>query len=226
MGQRVRFPDWRFVKMHQIDDVRRTYKLTAAEYAETFYRELDAKPLDRLLLKRFAAEAAGSGLTADIGCGCGHTTAYLRHCGVQNLVGVDLSPEMIGEARRLNPEIKFEVGDMLQLAEADKVFGAILAFYAIVHCNYTEIERVFDEFFRTLIPGGLLLFSFHAGEGKTELDEFLGVRTRITFYYFDVDHIHRLLNSAGFRIDETIVRYPYTDAEYPSKRAYITARKQ
>lgn len=211
--------------MHQLDDIRRTYKLTAAEYAETFYKELDSKPLDRLLLRRFAAEAKDSGLTADIGCGCGHTTGYLRHRGVEQLVGIDLSPEMISQARRLNPEIKFETGDMLALSEMAGVFGAILAFYAIVHCNYTEIERVFNEFFRTLKPGGVLLFSFHVGEGKTELDEFLGVRTKITFYYFDVDHIHRLLNSAGFRIDETVIRYPYTDAEYPSKRAYITARK-
>ncbi|MDH3492438.1 MAG: class I SAM-dependent methyltransferase [Acidobacteriota bacterium] len=212
--------------MHQLDEVKRTYKLTAAEYAESFYRELDSKPLDRLLLRRFAGEAKDLGLTADIGCGCGHTTAYLSHCGVQNLVGIDLSPEMISQARRLNPEIKFETGNMLDLAETGNVFGAILAFYAIVHCNYTEIERALKEFWRTLKPGGLLLFSFHVGEGKTELDEFLGVRTRITFYYFDVDHIHRLLNSAGFRIDETVIRYPYTEAEYPSKRAYITARKR
>lgn len=211
--------------MHQLDEVQNTYDLTAAEYAEQFYNELDHKPLDRVLLNRFAAEVKDLGRSADIGCGCGHTTAYLRHRGITDLVGIDLSTEMITQAQRLNPEIEFESGNMLELNEPDGVFGSILAFYAIVHFNYTEIEAALHEFFRTLKPGGVLLFSFHVGEEKTELDEFLGVRTRITFYYFDVDHIHRLLNSAGFEISETVIRYPYTDVEYPSKRAYITALK-
>lgn len=211
--------------MHQLEEVQKTYDSTAAEYAEQFYKELDHKPLDRLLLREFASQAAKLGRSADIGCGCGHTTAYLRHCGVTDVVGIDLSTEMINQARRLNPEIDFEVANMLDLKEPDGVFGSILSFYAIVHFNYTEIEAAFREYFRTLKDDGELLFSFHVGGEKTELDEFLGVRTKITFYYFDVDHIHRLLNTAGFEITQTVIRYPYTDVEYPSKRAYITARK-
>jgi SAM-dependent methyltransferase len=211
--------------MHQLDEVTSTYNLTAAEYAEQFYRELDGKPLDRLLLRRFAAAAEPLGRTADIGCGCGHTTAYLRHCGVTDLVGIDLSTAMIETAQRLNPEIPFEVGNMLRVDEPNQTFGSILAFYAIVHFNYTEIEIAFQECFRTLKRGGQFFFSFHVGEEHSELEEFLGIATKITFYYFDVDHIHRLLNTTGFKIDETVIRYPYTDAEYPSKRAYILATK-
>jgi SAM-dependent methyltransferase len=211
--------------MHQLDEVKNTYNRTAAEYAEEFYQELDSKPLDRLLLRRFAAAAEPLGRTADIGCGCGHTTAYLRHCGVKDLIGIDLAVEMILTARNLNREIEFETGNMLELIEPDETFGSILAFYAIVHFNYTEIETAFAECFRTLKRGGQFFFSFHVGEKHSELDEFLGVATKITFYYFDIDHIHRLLNSAGFEIMETVMRYPYTDAEYPSKRAYILAQK-
>jgi SAM-dependent methyltransferase len=211
--------------MHLHDEVQKTYGLTAAEYAEAFYQELDGKPLDRVLLRRFAARAKNKGRTADIGCGCGHTTAYLRHCGVKDLVGIDLSPDMIAQAKRLNPYLNFEVGNILSLGEVGGTFGSILAFYSIVHFNFTEVESAFHEFFRTLKAGGELLFSFHIGEEKTELDEFLGVKTRITFYYFNVDHIHEMLNSAGFRIAETVIRYPYTDVEFPSKRAYITASK-
>ncbi len=127
--------------MHQHEAIINTYGQTAAEYAEHFYQELDEKPLDRLLLRRFAAHAKDSGVTADIGCGCGHTTSYLRHCGVKKLVGIDLSNEMIEQARRLNPELNFEVANMLELKEPDGYFGSILSFYSIVHFNYTEIER-------------------------------------------------------------------------------------
>jgi hypothetical protein len=33
------------------------------------------------------------------------------------------------------------------------------------------------------------------------------------------------LNAAGFEIEETVVRAPYENVEYPSHRAYILARK-
>lgn len=212
--------------MHQLDDVKNTYDLTAEEYANTFYQELDHKPLDRLLLTRFAARARTLGRVADIGCGCGHTTAFLKDCGIRDLIGIDLSGEMISQAKNRNPSIEFEGGNLLDLSLADESLGSVLAFYAIVHFNYTECEIAFSEVHRTLVPGGQFFFSFHVGEEVTELDEFLGVPTKITFYYFDVDKIHELLVNTGFEIEETVIRYPYTDVEYPSKRAYISARKK
>ena len=46
------------------------------------------------------------------------------------------------------------------------------------------------------------------------------------FYHFDRAMIERLLEEAGFRIEETVERGPYApEVEYQSLRAYIFARK-
>ena len=211
--------------MHQLTKVLNCYDLTAEEYARTFYNELEHKPLDRLLLRRFASENKGKGRIADLGCGTGQTCRFLHEAGATDLVGVDLSGEMIRMARRLNPGIDFEVGNMLELPADDGAFGAALAFYAIVHFTPDEVERAFREIYRVLKPSGQLLLSFHAGTEKTELDEFLGKKVKVTFYFFEVGLILDLLEKCGFRVSEALVRYPYEGVEYPSQRAYILAEK-
>ncbi len=214
-----------FLKMKQLEEVKNCYDATAEEYAKNFYDELSHKSLDRLLLKRFADENKNRGAIADLGCGCGHTTNFLKDAGAANIVGIDLSPEMIKTAARKNADVNFEVGNMLELAAADEAFAAILAFYSIVHFTLEEVETAFAEISRVLKPSGQFLFSFHVGAEETHLDEFLNHAVDVTFYFFEVEEILEMLEKSGFRVLETVVRHPYKDAEYPSRRAYISAEK-
>jgi ubiquinone/menaquinone biosynthesis C-methylase UbiE len=209
--------------MYQLYNVKNCYDLTAEEYAKSFYHELDHKPFDRLILQRFAAENGGR--FADLGCGCGHTTKFLAELGVKDLVGIDLSPEMVKVAAKLNQDIAFEIGNILNLEKADEEFGAVLALYSIVHFTYQEIEQAFSEIYRVLKSSGQFLFSFHVGQTETTLLEFLNQKVQITFYFLEVDKILQLLETSGFKFIDTIIRYPYKDAEYPSQRAYILVEK-
>lgn len=211
--------------MHQLNEVKNCYNQTAEEYAKVFYDELSHKSFDRIVLKRFAKENKAKGKIADLGCGTGQTTKFLHDLGVENLVGIDLSSEMVKQASELNNDIDFEVGNMLDLEKSDEEFGAVLAFYAIVHFNYGEIEKAFTEIYRVLKHSGQFLFSFHVGTEQVDLDEFLDKNLKITFYYFEVDKILEILEMVGFKVLETVVRYPYKDVEYPSNRAYILAEK-
>lgn len=207
------------------NEIKNCYNLTAEEYAKVFYNELDHKPFDRLILKRFADENRDKGKIADLGCGCGHTTKFLHDLGVQDLVGIDLSPEMVKTALKLNENIEFQVGNILAIEAEDASFGAVSAFYAIVHFDNEELETAFAEIFRVLKKTGQFLFSFHVGDGKKELDEFLEQKVRVTFYFFEVEKVLEILKNQGFKIIDAIIRYPYENIEYPSQRAYILAEK-
>jgi trans-aconitate methyltransferase len=89
--------------------IRNSYDRLADEYARRMFNELQHKPFDRELLGRFAAEVAGHGEVCDMGCGPGHVARYLRDAGAK-VFGLDLSPRMLEEARRLNPDISFQEG--------------------------------------------------------------------------------------------------------------------
>lgn len=92
------------------------YDRTAAAYAERFHHHLDDKPLDLAMLNAFAALVAATPnhRIIDVGCGTGATTAILSRQGVQAF-GIDLSPNMISQAQRLNPDLSFCTGSMLDL---------------------------------------------------------------------------------------------------------------
>jgi SAM-dependent methyltransferase len=209
-----------------IEQVREDYDRIAAEYARRIFHELDGKPKDRELLLRFAALVGGGGAVCDMGCGPGHVARFLRDNGVERVSGLDLSPAMLEHARRLNPGIDFEEGNLLSLSLADGSLAGITAFYAIVNIAEESLPAVFGEMLRVLQPGGLLLLAFHVGGEVLRPEELFGARIAIEFYHFDRARMESLLEQAGFRIEQVVERDPYApDIEYQSRRAYIFARK-
>jgi SAM-dependent methyltransferase len=204
--------------------IRACYDAVAREYAQRFAGELAHKPLDRELLARFASEVRGRGEVYDLGCGPGQTTAFLHACGVR-VRGLDLSPELLREARQRHPGIDFEPGDMLALPLADASLAGVIAFYAIVHLAPAGLRRALAEVHRVLRPGGLLLLAFHVGEGSVHVEEFLGRSVSLDFVLFTPQFVTGEVVRAGFVAVEVIERDPYPDVEYPSRRAYLFARK-
>lgn len=211
--------------MRSQKNIIETYDKIAANYAAHYMNELDHKPLDRLLLRDFASENKGKGPILDIGCGPGQTTKFLSDEGCADIIGTDLSPVMINEAKRINPQLSFEVADALRLQYNTNSFAAAVAFYAIVNLDYPVIKTFFTEINRVLKPGAPFLFSFHTGDEIVHLDELLDEKVNIDFYFLDVDSILFLLKETCFTATDTLVRYPYPQ-EYPSQRAYIKAIKE
>jgi len=205
--------------------IRENYNRLAEAYARQLFHELENKPLDRQLLDRFATETAGRGEVCDMGCGTGHVARYLSDAGA-NVCGLDLSPDMIDLAKRLNPKITFRVGNMLALDLASGSVAGIAAFYAIVNIPRQSLPLVFKEMLRVLQPDGLLLLAFHAGDETVRPAELWGQPVSLDWFFFPVPEIQRLLEAAGFTTVEVIERDPYPpDVEHQSRRAYIFARR-
>jgi len=205
--------------------VKKGYDLIAKEYAEHYFHELDEKPFDRRILEWFAAQVPSGEEVYDVGCGPGEITSFLHHLGV-DVKGIDISPNMINVARTLTPGCLFMVDNMLNLNMPDESVFGITAFYAIVHFSLKEVNRTLEEFYRVLKPGGNLLFSFHVGDEIISTENFLEKEgAALDFVFFDVDEIRDMAESAGFCFEECMVRYPYVEREYASRRAYIWAKK-
>lgn len=207
-----------------LSNLQTSYSRVAEEYVARIFNELEHKPLDRQLLDRFAAQVQEIGPACDMGCGPGHVARYLHNQGLP-VCGVDLSPGMIEQARRLNPEIAFSTGNMMSLEIEAECWGGIAAFYSIIHIPREEVVQALRELKRVLRPGGALLLAFHMGQEDVHVEELWGQPVCLNFTFYQPDEMAGYLEAAGFEIEETIERPPYEDVEYPSRRAYIFARK-
>jgi SAM-dependent methyltransferase len=204
--------------------IRESYDRLAEEYTRRIADELQHKPLDRELLDRFAKQTKGRGDVCDMGCGPGHVARYLRDAGA-SVFGLDLSPGMLEQAQKLNPDIPFREGNMLSLDIPDGTLAGVAAFYAIVNIPRQSLPLVFREIWRVLQSRGLLLLAFHIGYEVLHEDELWGQKISMDFLLFQPSEIRLDLEKAGFNIEEIVEREPYPDVEYPSRRAYIFARK-
>src|SRR5215211_1228219 len=207
-----------------ISNTENSYDLVATEYAEKFKDEMDDKPFDRDCLDQLAREVGELGPICDMGCGPGQIARYLHRQGVDT-VGVDLSPRMIAEAGRLNPEIPFHQGNMLALPDADNSWGGIAAFYCIIHIPRERIVDALREMKRVLKLGGILLITFHIGDKIEHLNKWWEKPVHLDFAFYQPVEMENWLKEAGYELEATLVRQPNPDVEVETERAYLFAKK-
>jgi SAM-dependent methyltransferase len=95
--------------------------------------EAEAGPVARLLSP---GVATGRPRLLELGAGGGHLASHLKAWFDMTLV--DLSPRMLEQSRRLNPECRHLAGDMRSL-RLDERFDAVLVFDAVSHMT-TETD--------------------------------------------------------------------------------------
>ena len=191
-------------------------------YASHLADELAGKPLDRQLLDRFADQMRGAGPVCELGCGPGHVARYVHERGA-DVSGVDLSPAMVEEARRLHAGMTFSEGDMLDLDEVDDgSLAGVVSFYSIVHLPADSLPTAFREMRRVLRPGGVALVAFHVGDEIVRPGELWGIPVTLDWVFFRTADVVRSLVASDFRVGEVIERAPYEGVEHPSRRAYCS----
>lgn len=114
----------------------------------------------------------------DLGCGTGRTTYALHQKGYTNLVGVDLTPEMIHTADALAAhfgiQIDFRVGDATALTFSDSAFKSVVfSFNGIMSIpGQHRRDQALEEIRRVLRPGGRFIFTTHDRDRGEEYLEF------------------------------------------------------
>jgi uncharacterized protein YceH (UPF0502 family) len=205
--------------------VRSSYDAVAAAYADQLVDELAALPFERWLLDRVAAHAAG-GPVVEVGCGPGHVTAYLAEAGA-DATGVDLSPEMVAEARRRFPDGDYQVGDLRRLMRPTSASGwsAVLAWYSLIHLAASELPEALAALTRPLAPDGWLVVAMHAGAQVRHLGEWFDAPVDIDFVLHEPADVVGLVQAAGLVDVEWYHRGPILARDETTERLYVIGRK-
>jgi SAM-dependent methyltransferase len=175
--------------------VRAGYDACGPRYNEARVR--DPSPELALLIDRLPAGAR----LLDIGCGGGIpvTEALVERVPGARVIGVDLSPVQIDEARRRVPRAELRVGDIMDQEFAPGSFDAIVCFYTLFHLPREEHRPLLERIAGWLRPGGyaLLTVGRTSHPGYTEPD-FFGVV--MYWSHFDASWYVGAMQEVGFEI--------------------------
>ena len=193
-----------------LEDIRASYDTVAESYAGKTREALNDKPYLRGVLALFAdlVHGVGGGPVADVGCGPGHITAHLHKLGI-DAFGIDLSPAMVGIARRDHPVLRFEVGSMTDLPLGDGSVAGLLAFWSLIHIPDDAVPTVFRHFRRVLRSGGPLLLGFHVGdEAHLKTQGYGGHPMNVYVHRRQPDQVAAWLRDAGFAVEAQMLLDP------------------
>jgi uncharacterized protein YceH (UPF0502 family) len=207
------------------DRVRATYGAIAADYAERLATELEGLPFERWLLDRVVAEAGGRPVV-DAGCGPGQVTAYLAASGA-DACGLDLTPQMVEQARARFPGVRYDVGDLTRLIRPQNAdgWGAVLGWYSLIHLAGSEFPAAVAALARPLAPGGVLLLAGHAGSEVRRMTSWFGHDASLDSVQHDPADVVAAATAAGLEHLEWYVRGPLPARQETSDRFYVMARQ-
>jgi SAM-dependent methyltransferase len=213
-----------------VDAPRKVYDASAADYVGFVGTELSDETedaVDRSMLDAFVelVTSRGGGQVADLGCGPGRVAAVLLR-GQLDVVGIDVSSELLAVARAAHPLVRFEEGRLDDLPFLDAALVGAVCWYSIIYTPPDLLDDVLTEIARVLAPEGLVLLAFQAGTGHPEVRaDAHGTGFALTIYRHDLDDVARRLDAAGFHVHAWTLRSPGLSHE-TSPQAFILARRQ
>jgi hypothetical protein len=71
---------------------------------------------------------------------------------------------MVAHARRLHPQLRFEVGSATDLHPAPGSLGGVLTWWSLFHLPRAVVPDVVGALARGLVPGGQFVWGTHVGD--------------------------------------------------------------
>jgi len=130
----------------------------------------------------------------DLGCGTGHLTNQIAETGA-NVLGIDSSPEMIGQARQNYPKLKFQLANAASFQAAEP-FDAVFS-NAVLHWIKPP-EPAAAAIAGALRPGGRFVAEFG---GKGNIAAVVGATGSNPWYFPSIGEYASLLEASGLEVD-------------------------
>jgi predicted TPR repeat methyltransferase len=190
------------------------------QYAPRFDRALeDLKYVaPNMLRDAVTKHGARFGTMLDLGCGTGLAGAAFRP-HVDWLVGVDLSPNMVEEARKKGIYDRLAVGDIAQFLTEQPERSAHLIIAADVFAYIGDFAGVCAAVARVLTEGGLFGFTVETHDGEGAI---VGPKMR---YAQSADYVRGAIGEAGLTMVELTRASTRTENRVPVPGLLVLARR-
>ena len=172
---------------------KRFFKQVAPQWDRLKKQVMGKFDLNRQMLSKIQTQ----GLVADLGCGTGELMAAASAGKIQNIIGVDSSPEMLDLARsrlagKKNTELRLGAVEHLPMKNQE-IDTAVMSM--VLH-HISQPGPALVEVFRVIKPGGRFILSDFEKHDNPEIRELMGG----PWMGFEKQAVKDWLTQAGFQV--------------------------
>lgn len=134
-------------------------------------------------LKWAIKELPPKSTVVDVGCGTGKPACAMLANADHDVLGIDITPEMIDIARRQIDNARFEVIDSRKWApEADASLDGVVSYFAfLAGVTQADIKHFFARAYGWLKPGGIFIFgTVTAGDTESTAIQWMGAEAVVS----------------------------------------------
>lgn len=194
------------------------YDKIAEPYAKEF-----SKPSE--YIDEFLALLPKNAKILDVGCGVGVDAGYMASEGLE-VIGIDLSKEMLKLARQKFPQIDFRQQDIRKLDFPPNSFDGILASCSLIHIPKKDVPALLKRFYQILNKDGVIYIALQGGKSEEIfVNEPFKPDEKLFLNIISFDEIRNLLVKNGFSIVKKYERESKSKEELNFTKLFVIAKK-
>lgn len=148
------------------EEVEQEYNTISSSYEETVHSKGYNAPEE--VAKTLVPLVSSETKILDIGCGTGLVGRALNHYGFSNIVGIDISSNVLQEAKKKGVYTQLLRANILEpLDFLDRTFGAVVCVAVFSRFEDEIIIKLLKEFARVLDHNGVIIFTHREDLVKT-----------------------------------------------------------
>lgn len=96
--------------------------------------------------------------------------------------------------------------DLRTLPYANEKFGAVIAWYSLIHLDYPALAEALQELARVTVVDGPLLAGFQVGSGSREIVNAYGSTGSMTAWLYSPEELASVATGSGWSLTATATR--------------------
>ena len=162
----------------------------------------------------------------EIGCGPGNIAKYLLAKRPDlDILGIDISPNMIELAQKNNPSANFATMDSRQIGKLNKKYDGIVCGFCLPYLSQKDSIKLISDCNKLLNENGILYLSFVEGDPNKSDYQIGSSGDRTYFYFHSLAQLNEQLDKNRFTdIKVFNVEYKRTKNQN-EKHTILTAKK-
>ena len=162
----------------------------------------------------------------DVGCGPGNITKFLlSRLPNLEILGIDVSPNMLDLAQKNNPKAHFKHMDCRYLNDLQSKFDAVISGFCLPYLSGSDVQKLLADIDKLLSPGGIIYLSIVEGDPKLSGFQTSSNGQRSYFFYHDLESLKQSLDRFSIQILKEIRLEYLTSAKNIEVHTVIIGKK-